>query len=88
MRVFGVTAVFAVLLVSSCGPYKVEVKDIKVDGNVTHTINFNFDDLKKYFLAECEEEVAPADVQDCVDAKAGRFLTFMSGPAPSPSATP
>jgi len=80
--------VLMVVLVASCGPYKVQVDDIKVDGNITHTIAFNFDDLKKYFKAECEEEVAPADVAECVDAKVGKFLTFMSTPLPSPSATP
>lgn len=68
-----------------CGPYEVHVNDVKVDGNITHTLKFDVEDLKKYFQAECEQEVPASQVQDCVDAKIGRFLSFMSA---SPSPTP
>jgi hypothetical protein len=55
---------FLIGLVTSCGPYQV---------NVTHKIEIDLTQLENYFRAICEEE-QPQNIEGCVDAKTSDFL--------------
>lgn len=62
-----------ILLLASCGPMQVDVS-----GTVTHKFEIDIENLRKYFIALCEEENAE-DVEACADEKTGKFFEYVLG---------
>ena len=64
-----VVVIITIMLLSSCGPYK-------VDAQIAHTIEIDLVKLETYFRPSCEIE-QPNNVQSCVEGKVGDFLQYV-----------
>lgn len=66
-----VTVLILILVLTSCGPYQVDVS-----GKVTHNFEIDMTNLEGYFQAKCEQD-EPDNVENCTNIKIADFLEFM-----------